>query len=146
LLRIDAKTPPNVLENRLTSKYYVPFTRKYILHPRTFVLGITMEWIRIPGDCAAYVVGKSSWGRRGLIIATAAGVHSGFSGCLTLEMTNLGEIPVEIAPGMQICQLFLHKVETATPSGNSQSNFAGRRMPNLGIIRPDAIAEKLAGG
>jgi dCTP deaminase len=45
---------------------------------------VTLEWIRLPKNLAAYVTGKSSWGRRGLIPATATGVHPGFKGCLTL--------------------------------------------------------------
>ena len=72
-------------ESNLTKMHYVPFGSRFILHPGNFVLGVTLEWIRLPKKLAGYVVGKSSWGRRGLIIATAAGVHPGFTGCLTLE-------------------------------------------------------------
>src|SRR5260370_5914306 len=64
--------------------YFVPFDRKFFLHPGRFVLGITLEWIRLPSRIAAHVTGKSSWGRRGLILETAAGIHPGFSGCLAL--------------------------------------------------------------
>lgn len=131
--------------NRLTRKYYVPFGKHYILHPRCFVLGVTMEWIRLPKGLAGYVVGKSSWGRRGLVIATAVGVHPGFSGCLTLEITNLGELPIKIMPGMKICQLFLHTMDTLS-SNVDQSSFVGKRMPVLGNVAPDSIAEKLAEG
>ena len=79
---------------QFTKNHYVRFGDSYFLHPRSFVLGTTLEWIRLPRDLAAYVIGKSSWGRRGLIIATATGVHPGFKGCLTLELTNVGEIPI----------------------------------------------------
>jgi dCTP deaminase len=102
-----------------------------------------MEWMRIPSDLAGYVVGKSSWGRRGLVIATAVGIHPGFSGCLTLEITNLGEMPIKIMPGMQICQLFLHDVSTDSQN-KDQSTFVGKRRPSLGAVRPDPIAEQLA--
>src|SRR6185295_230400 len=97
-------------EANLTKSHYVSFGSRFILHPRNFVLGVTLEWIRLPNDLAGYVIGRSSWGRRGLIIATAVGVHPGFTGCLTLELTNVGEIPIAIKPGMTICQLFLHTV------------------------------------
>ena len=99
-------------EAKLSKTHYVPFGKDFILHPRDFVLGITLEWIRLPTDLSGYVIGRSSWGRRGLIIATATGVHPGFTGCLTLELSNVGEIPVAIRPGTAICQLFLHEVQS----------------------------------
>ena len=104
-----------------------------------------MEWIRFPKKLAGYVVGKSSWGRRGLVIATAIGVHPGFSGCLTLEITNLGEMPIKIMPGMLICQLFLHDVDTDSEAAD-RSPWVGKRRPTLGAVKPDRIAKKLAEG
>src|SRR6266478_4533677 len=65
-------------ESQVTKSHYVPFGGEYLLHPQSFVLGVTFEWIRLPCNVGAYVVGKSSLGRRGLIIATATGVHPGF--------------------------------------------------------------------
>lgn len=84
---------------RITKTHFVPFGQEFVLHPMTFVLAASLEWIRLPANLAAYVVGKSSWGRCGLIIATATGVHPGFYGCLTLELSNVGEIPVAVKPG-----------------------------------------------
>jgi len=121
---------------------YVAFGEKFILHPRNFVLGVTLEWIRIPSGIAGYIVGRSSWGRRGLIIATAAGVHPGFTGCLTLELTNLGEIPIEIRPGMAISQLFLHRVGEGK---NVQPGpLGGLRRPSLARIELDNVARILS--
>ncbi len=130
-------------QSQLTKTHYVPFGDVYYLHPRCFVLSVTLEWIRLPKNIAAYVIGKSGWGRRGLIIATATGVHPGFKGCLTLELSNVGELPIAIKPGMQICQLFLHTVETETDHVD-KSLFIGYRRPTLGKIEPDPIADKLA--
>jgi dCTP deaminase len=129
--------------SQVTKTHYVPFGGEFILHPGTFVLASTLEWIRVPRNLAAYVVGKSSWGRRGLIIATATGVHPGFTGCLTLELSNVGEIPVEIQPGMRICQLFLHTVQT-TDDRSTHSAFSGMRRPAFSRITLDTFAEKLA--
>lgn len=131
-------------ESRLTRKYYVPFGEAFYLHPHHFVLGVTLEWIRLPKNIAGYVVGKSSWGRRGLIIATAVGVHPGFAGCLTLELSNVGEIPIAIRPGLQICQLFLHDVHCSNSDKVDKSNFVGQRRPVLGTIRLDEMARKLS--
>jgi dCTP deaminase len=130
-------------ESRLTRMQYVPFGTSYILHPRNFVLGVTLEWIRIPRTLGGYVVGRSSWGRRGLIIATAVGVHPGFTGCLTLELSNVGELPIALKPGMPVCQLFLHQV-TSRSGEADKSAFFGKRRPNLGSVSPDKFAEKLS--
>jgi len=131
------------LGDQFTKDHYVRFGDSYFLHPRSFVLGTTLEWIRLPRDLAAYVIGKSSWGRRGLIIATATGVHPGFKGCLTLELTNVGEIPIAIKPGMAICQLFFHEVRGPRPTGIDRSQFAASRKPTLGRIGPDQFFQNL---
>lgn len=133
----------DVGEARLTRRYYVPFGDAFYLHPHHFVLGVTLEWIRLPKNIAGYVVGKSSWGRRGLIIATAVGVHPGFAGCLTLELANVGEIPVALHPGMHICQLFLHDVHCSNSDKVDRSAFIGRRRPILGQMKLDEFALKL---
>lgn len=131
-------------ESRLTKTHYVRFGSTYVLHPRNFVLAVTLEWLRLPADLSAYVIGKSSWGRRGLIIATATGVHPGFVGSLTLELSNVGELPVAIEPGMQICQLFFHKVKVGPGAQIARSQFACTRKPILGIIERDKLANELA--
>ena len=132
-------------ETALTRMHYVRFGDKFVLHPHSFVLGITMEWIRLPKDKAGYVTSRSSWGRRGLIIATATGVHPGFSGCLTLELANAGKIPIALYPGMAICQFFIHSVDT-DGSNMDRSVLAGRRKPVLNAIRLDDTASKIASG
>lgn len=129
---------------RITKTHYIPFGKEFILHPGTFVLAATLEWIRLPSDIAAYVVGKSSWGRCGLIIATATGVHPGFYGCLTLELSNVGEIPVAVKPGYPIGQLFFHSVLPAESGAVSKSSFGGSRRPVFRAIRLDDFAERLA--
>jgi dCTP deaminase len=143
LLAVTDPTKPSASESRLTKKHYVPFGKEFVLHPGGFVLGVTLEWIRLTRTLAGYVIGRSSWGRRGLIIATATGVHPGFSGCLTLELSNVGEIPIEIRPGAEICQLFLHEVHSTSKLAD-RSGFIGRRQPILGTIRMDSVAKKLA--
>lgn len=135
-------TPPS--ESQLTKRHYVPLGQPFVLHPRAFVLAVTLEWMRLPSDLAGYVTARSSWGRHGLIIATAVGIHPGFTGCLTLELTNVGEVPITIKPGTTICQLFLHNVISGDPSLVDRSRFVGHRMPKLGTIKLDDIARKLS--
>lgn len=124
-----------------TKEYFVPFGEPFVLHPRNFVLGITLEWMRLPSDLGGYVTGKSSLGRRGLIIETAAGIQPGFCGCLALELSNVGEVPLALIPGMQVCQIFLHLVTPDPKSAKTQ--FTGRRKPIMGSIKADPIVESL---
>lgn len=142
-LETEEKTSLVFSDAKHTRTNYVPFGGVYYLHPRCFVLAATLEWIRMPRNLAGYLIGRSSWGRRGLVIATAAGVHPGFTGCLTLELTNVGEIPLEIRPGLLICQLFLHTTSEKTDLVDT-SKFIGFRRPTLGQIGPDRIADALA--
>ena len=79
-------------------------------------------------DLSAYVVGRSSWGRDGLIIATATGVHPGYSGIITLEISNVGEIPIYLYPGLSIAQLFIQEV-TPGVTGDVFSTFRGSSSP-----------------
>lgn len=129
---------------QLAKMHYVPFGEKFYLHPRSFVLGITLEWIRLKRNLVGIVTGKSSLGRCGLIIATATGVHPGFTGCLTLELTNLGEIPIAIEPGMQICQLFLHWACPEESQTAHKSAFNAQTRPTPGQINIDDLARKLS--
>lgn len=112
--------------------YHVLIGDFFVLHPRQFVLGSTLEWIHLPSNLAAYVIGRSSWGRDGLVIATATGVHPSYSGVLTLEITNLGEIPVRLYPGLTIAQLFIHELAEHVSKGSSISamtTFTGSTHP-----------------
>ena len=128
-------------ESEVMRQRFVRFGDKFFLHPQSFALAVTLEWLRMPEKLAGYVIGKSSWGRRGLIIATATGVHPGFTGCLTLELTNVGEVPIVISPGATICQLFLHTVDGSDDI--DQTMLAGRRKPVLGQVSLDELAKTL---
>ena len=142
VLDVEKEATGELKAESLTKTHYVPFGREFFLHPRSFVLGSTLEWLRMPQDYAGYVTSRSSWGRRGLIIATATGVHPGFAGCLTLELFNAGEIPIALYPGMAVCQFFIHKANT-NKNDTINSALACRRKPVLGTIKMDLIAEKL---
>lgn len=101
---------------------YVPFGSKIVIHPHQFMLAQTLEYIRLPSDLMAYVVGRSTWGRLGLIIATAVGIHPNFAGSLTLELRNLGETPLTLYPGQTIGQLFFQTVINAAGLPNEEAN------------------------
>jgi len=96
---------------RYPQKIRINFFEEFVLHPNQLIIGSTLEYIKLPNDLMAYVSGKSSWGRMGLVIATAIKIDPGFKGCITLEIINLGEIPIEINPGVPIAQLIFHKTK-----------------------------------
>ena len=104
----------------LTELVEVPDDQPFILHPGEFVLGQTLERVTLPDDIVARLEGKSSLGRLGLLIHSTAGfVDSGFSGNLTLELSNVANLPITIYRGMKIGQLsFVQLSEPAeTPYG-----------------------------
>jgi dCTP deaminase len=145
--RLQAELEFRVRPSAAARPYHVRFGDDFILHPRSFALASTLEWLRIPTDLAGYVTGRSSLGRRGLIIATAVGVHPGFTGCLTLELANLGDVPISVRPGMTIGQLFIHKAEgPQEPESVDRSSFYCKRRPILGDLAQDDIALALAKG
>ena len=83
---------------------------RFILHPQELVLAATLEYIVLPDDVAAQVLTRSSYGRLGLLTATAVQVQPGSRGCITLELVNQSETPIELAPGARVAQLMLWTV------------------------------------
>ena len=100
-------TPPAKLRI-MQERQVVEFGKKFVLHPGILALGSTFEYICLPSDIECQVEGRSSWARLGLQIASATSVEPGFKGVLTLELSNLGTIPIELYPGVRIAQLFFH--------------------------------------
>jgi dCTP deaminase len=140
---LDFYRPRERSDNYLGRKDFIRFDAYYVLHPGRFVLGSTLEWIRMPTSCVGAIVGKSSLGRHGLIIETAPVVHPGFSGCLTLELANVGEVPINLRPGMEIAQL---QVSRAEGKGEGAGRFKGYRRPTLGSVSRDPIQHRLIRG
>ena len=125
--------------DQLYSRRFVPLGESITIHPHQFLLAQTLEYLRLPPDLMAYVVGRSTWGRLGLIVATAIGVHPNFAGSLTLELRNLGENPLTLYPGQTIAQLFFHDVMAA--DGEPATQVADRAQ-YAGTI--DMIPRKLS--
>ena len=106
----------------------------FILHPGEFVLGSTYEQITLPDDVAARLEGKSSLGRLGLLTHSTAGfVDPGFSGHVTLELSNVATLPIKLWPGMKIGQMCFFRLSSPAerPYGSSQyaSRYQGQRGP-----------------
>jgi len=119
----DALTLPPL--QSLYSKKYIPLGGKIVIHPHQFILASTLEYMRLPKDLMAYVIGRSTWGRLGLIVATAVGVQPGYAGSLTLELRNLGETPLTLYPGEAIAQLFFHSVDGVDLNAQAPGQYSG---------------------
>jgi len=124
---------------RYTEEIYVELGESFILHPSQFTLGITLEWIHLPNNLAAFITGRSTWGRDGLIIETAAGVHPGYSGNLTLELTNVGEVPIILYPGLAYVQIFIYDVEQEADVPGDRSAFLGTTSPSSGKVSDNEL-------
>ena len=127
---IDVK----VEQEELTELVTVDDDHPFVLHPGEFVLGSTLERIRLPDDLVARLEGKSSLGRLGLLIHSTAGfIDPGWDGHVTLELSNVANLPITIYPGMKIGQIsFMQMTEpAATPYGASAlgSKYRGQEGP-----------------
>ena len=127
---IDVRKPMEDLTELVEIEGEGPF----ILHPGEFVLGQTLEKVSLPDDLVARLEGKSSLGRLGLLIHSTAGfVDSGFSGNLTLELSNVANLPITIYYGMPIGQISFMRmdqpVEHPYGAGENASKYQGQGEP-----------------
>ena len=127
---IDVKEP----QDDLTELVEIDGERPFILHPGEFVLGSTLERIQLPDDVVGRLDGKSSLGRLGLLIHSTAGfIDPGWDGHVTLELSNVANLPITIYPGMKTGQVsFMQMTEpAATPYGSQAigSKYKGQRGP-----------------
>jgi dCTP deaminase len=125
---------PSKEQPELTREIEVGNDEHFILHPGEFVLASTYEVVTLPDDIAARLEGKSSLGRLGLLTHSTAGfIDPGFSGHITLELSNVANLPVKLFPGMKIGQLCLVKLSSAAenPYGSAiyGSRYQGQRGP-----------------
>ncbi|MGQ0840618.1 dCTP deaminase [Actinokineospora sp.] len=125
---------PRQRQDELTSLVEADGDEPFVLHPGEFVLGSTFELVTLPDDLAGRLEGKSSLGRLGLLTHSTAGfIDPGFSGHITLELSNVANLPITLWPGMKIGQLCLLRLTSAAeyPYGSQQagSRYQGQRGP-----------------
>ena len=118
----------------LTRLVEVDADEAFVLHPGEFVLGATFEVVTLPNDVAARLEGKSSLGRLGLLTHSTAGfIDPGFSGHVTLELSNVATLPITLWPGMKIGQLCFFRLSSPAehPYGSEKygSRYQGQRGP-----------------
>ena len=115
----------------LTEGVFASVEEPFVLHPGEFVLGTTVERIALPDDVVGRLEGKSSLGRLGLLIHSTAGyVDPGWDGRLTLELSNVANLPIVLTPGMKIGQISFSNMTTAVdrPYGHPElgSKYLGQ--------------------
>ncbi len=125
---------PKLHQENLTELVTVDGDSPFILHPGEFVLASTLERVAVSGDLVGRLEGKSSLGRLGLLIHTTAGfVDSGWDGYLTLELSNVANLPIALYPEMKIGQISFLQMTTAAefPYGGDRtgSKYQGQRGP-----------------
>ena len=125
---------PSIEQAELTREVIAEGEEAFILHPGEFVLASTYEVITLPDDIAGRLEGKSSLGRLGLLTHSTAGfIDPGFSGHITIELSNVANLPVKLYPGMKIGQLCLIKLSSPAehPYGSAiyASRYQGQRGP-----------------
>ncbi|GAA4217010.1 dCTP deaminase [Actinocatenispora rupis] len=125
---------PAQQQDDLTSLREVKDDEPFVLHPSEFVLASTLEVVTLPDDLAGRLEGKSSLGRLGLLTHSTAGfIDPGFSGHVTLELSNVANLPIMLWPGMKIGQLCLFRLSSpATQPYGSElygSRYQGQRGP-----------------
>ncbi|MDO4888942.1 MAG: dCTP deaminase [Actinomycetaceae bacterium] len=118
----------------ITRLVEVPADGQFVLHPGEFVLGSTFEQVTLADDVAARLEGKSSLGRLGLLTHSTAGfIDPGFSGHVTLELSNTATLPIRLYPGMKVGQLCFFQLSSPAErpygSGASGSRYQGQHGP-----------------
>lgn len=125
---------PSIQQDELTAAVEVDDGDAFVLHPGEFVLASTLEVITLGDQLAGRLEGKSSLGRLGLLTHSTAGfVDPGFSGHVTLELSNVANLPIKLWPGMKIGQLCIFRLSSAAehPYGSAVygSRYQGQRGP-----------------
>lgn len=130
-------------------RYELPFGAELLLHPGALALVPTLEWVRLPADLMGEVTARSTWAREGLSIATATLIEPGYEGIVTLELANLGQIPIALYPGLMLAQITFTPV--LRPEGRSdEAQFKGSFSPYQGRLAkpseapflPDKLAKR----
>lgn len=136
---IDPKDEEDIAEYMESST--VPEGEAFIIHPNEFALATTQEYVKVPDDLVARVEGRSSMGRLGVTMHVTAGyVDPGFEGRITLEISNIGAMPVALYPGQRVCQLVF---ETMTTPAELPYGHPKRNSKYMNQLKPESSRVKL---
>jgi dCTP deaminase len=133
---------PRIEQPELTELVEIAGDEPFVLHPGEFVLGATFERVALPNDLVARLEGRSSLGRLGLMIHSTAGyVDPGWEGTLTLELSNVANLPIKLYDGMKIGQISFQRLSSAAevPYGDQRigSRYRGQTDPTASRYHAD---------
>lgn len=137
---IDPKDPENI--DSYMESVHIGDGEAFIIHPNEFTLATTLETVKVPDDLVARVEGRSSMGRLGLTMHVTAGfIDPGFEGKITLEISNLGKMPVALYPGQRVCQIVFETMTSRAekPYGHPDrdSKYMGQNKVESSRIKQD---------
>lgn len=115
-------------------RHEIPFLQPFLLHPGMLVLAPTFEWVALPNDLQGVVTARSCWAREGLNIATATFIGPGYRGIITLELSNLGQIPIALYPGLRVAQIAFLQLDKGFDETPRSSQFHMAFEPVSGKI------------
>ncbi|KZX12033.1 dCTP deaminase [Methanobrevibacter filiformis] len=126
---------------------YIKDDESFIIHPNEFALATTYETVKIPDDLVARVEGRSSMGRLGITMHVTAGfIDPGFHGKITLEISNIGKMPVALYPGQRVCQIVFETMTSPAerPYGHPDrdSKYMGQKHPESSRVKLDYDLQK----
>lgn len=123
---------PDTMQD-MTEEIKISKRAPYVIQPGEFCLASILEWVELPDDIAARIDGRSSLGRLGLVIHSTAGhIDPGFKGAVTMELSNIGMMPILLYPKMRICQLVFEPLSSpADQPYNTKpgAKYAGKSTP-----------------
>lgn len=142
---IDPKDPED-LDSYMESMH-IENEESFIIHPNEFTLATTYETVKIPDNLVARVEGRSSMGRLGITMHVTAGyIDPGFEGKITLEISNIGKMPVALYPGQRACQIVFETMISSAdrPYGHPErdSKYMGQTRPESSRIKQDYELKK----
>lgn len=133
---------PTTIEG-MTELVTISKKEPYVLQPREFVLGSILEWVELPDFLSARIDGRSSLGRLGLVIHSTAGhIDAGFQGAITMELTNIGMMPIMLYPKMRVCQLVFEQL--SSPADRPYTKKPGAKYAgHKGVVESALSQEKI---
>jgi len=129
------------VREEITKEFRVKDGQPFIIQPGDFVLGATIEYVEVPDDLTGRLEGRSSIGRLGVVIhSTAAHIECGFRGHITLELANMGKMPVALYPGMRICSVSFEQLSSPAEIPyykKKNAKYVGQKGPDESKIHEE---------
>jgi dCTP deaminase len=125
----------------MTEEIKISAKEPYVIQPGEFVLASVLEWVELPDDLSARIDGRSSLGRIGLVIHSTAGhIDAGFKGSITMEMTNIGMMPILLYPKMRVCQLVFEQL--SSPAERPYTKKPGAKYHSSKTVMESVISKE----